>query len=169
MKTSTRPALQLGVLIMALTAMQAFALSIQIREPQLQTVIDALLPRSFQQEQLHLVVNQAKVSLFGPDRVRMATTVDIASQGEKATLRITADGALRYHRADNQIQIVKPRIQSVEQLAGSEKLLVQYQTMINDFVNKEFPVIFLVDMKQLGLPSNIISTITVVDGGINFE
>jgi len=123
-----------------------------IREPQINTMLALTFPYQTHMGNSHIRLSDPKPHFFeASQEIGITLNISIADRisGQTAKARAMMRGGVHFDNQQQQLQLVKPKIASLEWLdrsAGANQDLV---TQLNQIVGKELPIIVLIDIKQL--------------------
>jgi len=133
-------------------ASDIWAFSLLIREPQINTMLALTFPYQTHMGNSHIRLTDPKPHFFeASQEIGITLNISIADRisGQTAKARAMMRGGVHLDNQQQQLQLVKPKIASLEWLdrsAGANQDLV---TQLNQIVGKELPIIVLIDIKQL--------------------
>lgn len=149
---------------LAVFAAPGWAITLPIGQNQLGSVINTQLPVNVGQGDTLFRINYVMVKLNPVDQVQLTLSVDMPGRKPSVSARLSLQSQLGFSKADQQLHLIRPKLTHIEQLSGPKDALLPYQSSIDQMMNKELPGALFIDLKQLGLPGNLISDVTVGEG-----
>ena len=144
---------KVGVLLLAsFMATTVWAFGFMIGEPQVNTMLGMTFPYETRMGENHIRLSDPKPHFYEKTQeIGIALNISLKdiSSGQTANAKTLIKGGIRFDNKAQQLQLVKPKIASldwVDSSAGANKDLVK---QVTQWVGQDLPVIVLLDIKQL--------------------
>ena len=144
---------KLSVLFLSsVVAFSAWAFGFMIGEPQVNAMLGLTFPYETRMGENHITLSDPKPHFYETSQeVGIALNIALKdlTSGKTAKAKTLVKGGIRFDNKAQQLQLVKPKIASLDwqdSSANADKNLV---SQVEQFVGQDLPVIVLLDIKQL--------------------
>lgn len=144
---------KLSVFIMSsVIAASVWAFGFMIGEPQVNAMLGLTFPYETRMGENHVTLSDPKPHFYEKSQ-EVGITLNISlkdlASGEIAKAQTLVKGGIRFDNKAQQLQLVKPKIASLDWLNSSASANKDLVRQVTQLVGQDLPVIVLLDIKQL--------------------
>ncbi|WP_440905063.1 DUF1439 domain-containing protein [Catenovulum sp. SX2] len=135
-------------LCLLLASHSAYSFSIQLNESQINGLLTAYFPVSFNYEQADIQLSNASLVINGKQK-RLQVNAHINAQQQNNFIRgtLSIDGEIAYDKSSQKLQIIEPRLihADIKESSFNKK---DINTWLQQAFNQSLPIIVLLDFKK---------------------
>lgn len=139
-------------LIASFIASSAWAFGFMIGEPQINTMLGLTFPYETRMGQSHITLSDPKPHFYEKTQevgVALSISLKDVANGQTAKAKTLVKGGIRFDNKAQQLQLVKPKIASLDWDESSKSTNQDLVKQVKQLVGQDLPVIVLLDIKQL--------------------
>ncbi|WP_218354267.1 DUF1439 domain-containing protein [Alteromonas lipotrueiana] len=138
--------------ILAVLSVSANALDLKLSQQDLNQMVTLAFPQRSQYQSIDMIFSDPVVRLDHQNVVNVTLTISGQNQAQKAKVRASMQGELRYQKSAGTLNIHRPELTDLtilEQPKGDHSELID---TLQSLKNQPAPLILLIDFAQLNLP-----------------
>ena len=144
---------QFGILIFCfIIVSSSWALSVMISEPQIHSILAMTFPYETRLGSSHIRLTDPKPHFYEASQeigITLNISVKDHTSGETAKARTMVRGGVHFDNQQQQLQLVKPKIASLDWVDKSSNVNQDIFKQVTRLVGQDLPIIVLFDIKQL--------------------
>lgn len=139
-------------LVTSVIAVGAWAFGFMIGESQVNTMLGLTFPYETRMGENHITLSDPKPHFYEKSQeigIGLNILLKDLTSGESAKANALVKGGIRFDNKAQQLQLVKPKIVSLDWQDSSAAANKDLVKQVTQFVGQDLPVIVLLDIKQL--------------------